>query len=95
MFRLLFDSCSQHFDARNTYSDVFLMSFVDFGRFQLLGSVNRACTSAQEPKKVKITKNELKQPQTIIKCHIKMFGIDTIGPAHHMCQFIVTDLQVV
>ena len=67
------------------------MFFDDFGRSQLLGIVSRACTGAQEPKKIKIAKNELKHPQTIIECHIKVFGVRTIGVGHHMSQFIFTD----
>merc|ERR1712083_370849 len=90
-FRALFDSCSGYFDAKNTYFDVFLMFFDDFGRSQLLGSVSRGCTDAQEPKKIKITKNELKHPQTIIECHIKVFGVRTIGLIHPMSQFMFTD----
>merc|ERR1712038_1445166 len=66
VFRPLFDSCSQHVDAQNTYFDVFFMFFDDFGSSQLVYSVSRGCTDAQEPKKIKITKNELKHPQTTI-----------------------------
>ena len=91
VFRPLFDSFSQHFDAKNTYFDVFFMFFDDFGRSQLLGSVSRGCTGAQEPKKIKIAKNELKPPQTIRESHIKVFGIRTVGLRHHMSQFIFTD----
>ena len=92
--RTLFYSCSQHFDANNTYFDVFLMFFDDFGRSQLLGGVSRGCTGAQEPKKIKIAKNGLKQPQTIIECHIKVFGVRIIGLGHHRSQFIFTDFRV-
>merc|ERR1711994_523665 len=53
VFRPLFDSCSGHFDAKNTYFDVFFMFFDDFGRSQLLGSVIRGCRGAQEPRKIK------------------------------------------
>jgi len=70
------------------------MFFDDFGRSQLPGSVSRGCTGAQEPKKIKIAKNGLKHPQTIIECHIKVFGIRTVGLRHHMNQFIFTDFQV-
>ena len=94
VFRPLFDSCSGHFDAKNTYFDVFFMFFDDFGRSQLLGSVSRGCTGAQEPKKIKIAKNGLKHPQTIIECHFKVFGVRTIGVGHHMSQFIFTDFWV-
>ena len=94
VFRPFFDSCSGHFDAKNTYFDVFLMFFDDFGRSQLLGSVNKGCTGAQEPKKIKIAKNGLKHPQTIIECHFKVFGVRTIGVWHHMSQFIFTDFWV-
>ena len=94
VFRPLFDSCSGHFDAKNTYFDVFFMFFDDFGRSQLLGSVIRGCRGAQEPKKIKIAKNGLKHPQTIIECHIKVFGVRTIGLGHHMSQFIFTDFRV-
>ena len=94
VFRPLFDSFSQHFDAKNTYFDVFFMFFDDFGRSQLLGSVIRGCRGAQEPKKIKIAKNGLKHPQTIIECHFKVFGVRTIGVGHHMSQFIFTDFWV-
>ena len=94
VFRPLFDSCSGHFDAKNTYFDVFFMFFDDFGRSQLLGSVIRGCRGAQEPKKIKIAKNGLKHPQTIIECHFKVFGVRTIGVGHHMSQFIFTDFWV-
>merc|ERR1711994_351774 len=50
-FDHFFDSCSGHFDAKNTYFDVFFMFFDDFGRSQLLGSVIRGCRGAQEPQK--------------------------------------------
>merc|ERR1712083_1188101 len=73
VFRPLFDSCSRHFDAKNTYFDVFFMFFDDFGRSQLLGSVIRGCRGAQEPKKIKIAKNELKHPQTITEAHMTGF----------------------
>ena len=66
VFRALFDSCSGHYDAKNCYFCVFLTFFEDFARFQLLGSVNRRCTGAQESKKIKITKNGSKHSQTII-----------------------------
>ena len=79
MFRPLFDSCSGHFDGKNTYFDVFFMFFDDFGRSQLLGSAIRGCRGAQEPKKIKIAKNGLKHPQTIIECHIRVFGVRTVG----------------
>jgi hypothetical protein len=92
--RPLFDSCSGHFDAKNTYFDVFFMFFDDFGRSQLLGSVIRGCRGAHEPKKIKIAKNGLKHPQTIIECHFKVFGVRTIGVGHHMGQFIFTDFWV-
>merc|ERR1711994_211763 len=69
VFRPLFDSFSQHSDAKNTDFDVFFMFFDDFGRSQLFGSVNRGCTGAQEPQKIKIAKNGLKHPQTSIECH--------------------------
>merc|ERR1719273_1169262 len=94
VFRPLFDSCSEHFDAKNKYFDVFFMFFDDFGRSQLLGSVSRGCTGAQEPKKIKIAKNGFKHPQTIIECHIKVFGVRTVGLGHHMSQFIFTDFRV-
>ena len=94
VFRPLFDSCSGHFDAKNTYFDVFFMFFDDFGRSQLLGSVIRGCRGAQEPQKIKIAKNGLKHPQTIIECHFKVFGVRTIGVGHHMGQFIFTDFWV-
>merc|ERR1711974_449887 len=94
VFRPLFDSCSGHVDAKNTYFDVFFMFFDDFGRSQLLGSVTRGCTGAQEPQKIKIAKNGLKHPQTIIECHIKVFGVRTVGLGHHMSQFIFTDFRV-
>merc|ERR1712079_112225 len=93
-FDHFFDSCSGHFDAKNTYFDVFFMFFDDFGRSQLLGSVNRGCRGAQEPKKIKIAKNGLKHPQTIIECHIKVFKVRAIGVGHHMSQFIFTDFWV-
>merc|ERR1712141_79548 len=51
VFRPLFDSCSGHIDAKNTYFDVFFMFLNDFGRSQLLGSVIRGCRGAHEPKK--------------------------------------------
>merc|ERR1711994_931812 len=70
------------------------MFFDDFGRFQFSGSVSRGCTGAQEPKKIKIAKNGLKHPQTIIECHIKVFGVRTIGVRHHMGQSIFTDFWV-
>ena len=94
VFRPFFDSCSGHFDAKNTYFDVFFMFFDDFGRSQLLGSVIRGCRGAQEPKKIKIAKNGLKHPQTIIECHFEVFGVRTIGVGHHMSQFIFTDFWV-
>merc|ERR1711994_1196125 len=94
VFRPLFDSFSQHFDAKNTYFDVFFMFFDDFGRPQLFGSVNRGCTGVQEPKKIKIAKNGLKHPQTIIERHFKVFGVRTIGVGHHMSQFFFTDFRV-
>ena len=94
VFRQLFDTCSQHFDAKNTYFYVFLMFFDDFGRYQLLGSVRGPCMGAQDPKKFKIAKNEPKHPQTIIECHIKGFGVRTIGIGHHMSQFFFTDFWV-
>merc|ERR1711994_757167 len=94
VFRPLFDSFSQHFDAKNTYFDVFFMFFDDFGRPQLFGSVNRGCRGAQEPKKIKIAKNGLKHPQTIIERHFKVFGVRTIGVGHHMSQFFFTDFRV-
>ena len=75
------------------YFDVFFMFFDDFGRSQLLGSVIRGCRGAQEPKKIKIAKNGLKHPQTIIECHIKGFGVRTIGIGHHISQFIFTDFR--
>merc|ERR1711994_1194762 len=49
---------------------------------------------AQEPKKIKIAKIGLKHPQTIIECHIKVFGVRTIGAGHHMSKFIFTDFRV-
>ena len=55
------------------------MFFDDFGRSQLLGSVIRGCTGAQEPKKIKIAKNGLKHSQTIGESHIKVFGVRTVG----------------
>merc|ERR1711994_1248591 len=58
------------------------------------GSVIRGCRDAQEPKKIKIARNGLKHPQTIIECHIKVFGVRTIGVGHHMVQFIFTDFWV-
>merc|ERR1712141_328852 len=64
--------------------------FDDFGRSQLLGSVIRGCRGAQEPQKIKIAKNGLKQPQTIIECHFEVFGVRTIGVGHHISQFIFT-----
>ena len=70
------------------------MFFDDFGRSQLLGSVIRGRRGAQEPKKIKIAKNELKHSQTIIECHIKVFGVRTVGLGHHMSQFIFTDFQI-
>ena len=70
------------------------MFFDDFGRSQLLGSVIGGCRGAQEPKKIKIAKNGLKHPQTIIECHFKVFGVRTIGVGHHMSQFIFTDFWV-
>merc|ERR1711994_966609 len=94
LFRTLFDSFSQHFDAKNTYFDVFFMFFDDFGRSQLLGSVRRGCRGAQEPRKIKIAKIGLKHPQTIIECHFEVFGVRTIGLGHHMSQFIFTDFWV-
>merc|ERR1712242_256055 len=63
VFRPFFDSCSGHFDAKNTYFDVFFMFFDDFGRSQLLVSVIRGCRGAQEPKKIKIAKNGLNTPK--------------------------------
>ena len=93
VFRALFDSCSQHFDAKNTYFDVFFMFFDNFGRSQLLGNGIRGCTGVQEPKKIKIAKNGLKHPQTIIECHIKVFGVRTVGLRHHMSQFFFTDFR--
>merc|ERR1711994_481630 len=70
------------------------MFFDEFGRTQLLGSVSRGCRSAQDPQKIKITKSGLKHPETIIECHIKVFGVRTIGLGHHMGQFIFTDFRV-
>ena len=81
------------FDAKKRYFYVFLMFFDDFGRFQFSGSVSRGCTGAQEPKKIKIAKNGLKHPQTIIECHIKVFGVRTVGLRHHMSQFFFTDFR--
>ena len=69
------------------------MFFDDFGRSLLLGSVIRGCRGAQEPKKIKIAKNGLKHPQTIIECHIKVFGVRAAGLGHHMSQFIFTDFR--
>merc|ERR1712141_807746 len=89
VFRPLFDSCSGHFDAKNTYFDVFFMFFDDFGRSQILDSVSRGYRGAQEPKKIKIAKNELKHPQTIIECHIKVFGVRGISLGHHMSHFFL------
>merc|ERR1712141_646738 len=93
VFRPFFDSCSGHFDAKNTYFDVFFMFFDDFGRSQLLGSVSRGCRGAQEPKKIKIAKNGLKHPQTITECHIKVSGGRTIGVRHHRGQSIFTEFR--
>merc|ERR1712173_521032 len=73
VFRSLFDSCSGHFDAKNTYFDVFFMFFDDFGRSQLLGSVIRGCRGAQEPQKFKIAKNGT-DPK-----HFKMTFYDSLG----------------
>merc|ERR1711994_447818 len=92
--RPLFDRCSGHFDAKNTYFDVFFMFFDDFGRSQLFGSVIRGSRGAQEPKKIKIAKNGLKHPQTIIEYHFKVFGVRTIGVGHHISKFIFTDFWV-
>merc|ERR1719273_1795935 len=64
------------------------MFFDDFGRSQFFG-----CTGAQEHKKIKNAKNVLKHPQTIIECHIKVFGIRTVGLRHHMSQFFFTDFR--
>ena len=50
VFRPFFDSCSGHFDAKNTYFDVFFMFFDDFGRSQLLGSGIRAAGAHKKPK---------------------------------------------
>merc|ERR1711994_514140 len=70
------------------------MFFDGCGRFQSLGSVSRRCTGAQEPKKIKIAKNGLKQPQTIIECHIEVFVVRTVRLRHHISQFIFTDFRV-
>merc|ERR1711994_616505 len=86
VFRALFDSCSEHFDAQNTYFDVCFMFFDYFGRSQLLDSVSRGCTGAQEPQKIKIAKNGLKHPQNIIECNIKVFWVRTVGLGHHTSQ---------
>merc|ERR1711994_1061901 len=70
------------------------MFFDDSGRSQLFGSVNRGCTGAQEPQKIKIAKNGFKHPQTIIECHIIVFEVRTISLGHHMSQFFLTDFRV-
>ena len=70
VFRALFDSCSEHYEAKKCYFCVFLMFFEDFARSQLLGSVSRRCTGAQESEKIKIAKNGPKHSKTIIQCHI-------------------------
>merc|ERR1712228_1149935 len=82
VFRALFDSCSAHFDAKNTYFDVFLMFFDNFGRSLLSGSVRWSCLSAQDTKKIKIAKSGLKHSQSIIECHIKVFWGRTVGMGH-------------
>ena len=93
VFWVLFDSCSGHYDAKNSYFCVFLMFFEDFARSQLLGSVNRRCTGAYESKKIKIAKNGPKHPQTIILCHIKGFRAHPAGLGHHTSQFIFPDFR--
>ena len=69
------------------------MIFDDFARSQLFGSVSRACTGAQESKKVEIAKNELKHPQTIIECHTKGFKVRLGGLGCHMSQSIFLDFR--
>ena len=69
------------------------MIFDDFARSQLFGSVTRACTGAQESKKVEIAKNELKHPQTIIECHTKGFKVRLGGLGCHMSQSIFLDFR--
>ena len=94
VFRALFDSCSGYYDAKNCYFCVFLTFFEDFARSQLLGSLSRRCTGAQESKKIKIAKNGSKHSQTIIQCHIKGFRVHPVGLGHHTSQFIFSDFRV-
>ena len=69
------------------------MIFDDFTRSQLFGSVSRACTGAQESKKIEIAKNELKHPQTIIECHTKVFKVRLSDLGCHMSQSIFLDFR--
>ena len=48
------------------------------------------CTGAQESKKSKIDRNELKRTQTIIKVHMKGFWVGPGTLRHHMSQPIFT-----
>ena len=60
------------------------MIFNDFASSQYFGSVTRACTGAQESKKVEVAKDELKHTQTIIECYIKLFKIRLRDLGCHM-----------
>ena len=96
VFWEFFLGCWELSDEKNSffvYFRWFLMIFDDFARSQLFGSVSRACTGAQESKKVEIAKNELKHPQTIIECHTKGFKVRLGGLGCHMSQSIFLDFR--
>ena len=68
--------------------------FENFRRSELICSPSMCFRGAQDPKKIKMTKNVPKLPQPIKKFNIKVFLVRTIGVEGHIKQFFFLNFWV-